>query len=245
MSIAHFPHVACPPPQRILLYGVPGVGCSTFAAALPQAVVIPTDRSSQTVPGRRFPVVSRYADLLRAIGVLYDAPPLFRAVVIDTLDGLQYLIESEADRLAAKHSGASWRRHYVGVWRELFEALDMLARRHAMTCVLVGRASPEPRCTALGLVYPPLQRYAPLLDPPAVSLVMSWATNVLFASPTARSGPCESSHTADKGDRVLHTTPSIAHVAYNRLGLPRVLPLCAKHFAECLSPPRYRIVHPN
>src|SRR6185312_615233 len=74
------------------LYGVHGVGKSSFAAAAPEPIFIPTEEGLNTIDCHSFPLVTAYADAIKALEALYVEEHPYRTVVVDSLDWLERLI---------------------------------------------------------------------------------------------------------------------------------------------------------
>ena len=89
-------------PQRMLIYGLPGIGTSTFAAGLPSPVFAPADDSTSHIRCVGFPVAKHFGDLMQALEELYIEPHDYRTVVIDPLDAVERLMGEEVSR----HHGA-------------------------------------------------------------------------------------------------------------------------------------------
>jgi len=79
-------------PRRALIYGVQGVGKSTFGAMAEAPIFIQTEDGLSDIDCSRFPIAATYADVLAALGALYSEAHEYRTVVIDSLDWLERLI---------------------------------------------------------------------------------------------------------------------------------------------------------
>lgn len=116
-------------PQRMLIYGLPGIGTSTFAAGLSSAVFVPADDSTSHIRCARFPVARHFGDLMQAMEELYIEPHDYRTVVVDPLDAVERLICEEVSRhhgakplAEIPHAG----NYVLAHWRRLLRRLDLL-----------------------------------------------------------------------------------------------------------------------
>jgi hypothetical protein len=62
-----------PGPRRVLLYGVQGIGKSTWGAQAPGAVFIPTEDGLDDIDGASFPKATSYDGMLACIGIEHHA----------------------------------------------------------------------------------------------------------------------------------------------------------------------------
>lgn len=247
------------PPRRILLYGIHGIGTSSFATGLPSAVFVPADQSIAHLNCQRFPVAKNFADLMQSLQELYIEPHDYDTVVLDPLGAIELLIRDEVCREHnIKHSADLPQAgdYVLGYWRRLLRRLDLLRSDIDLHVVLVGHAQ-EPSTRR----YPshnserpqphqPAQRYRPALSGRICALLQSWCDEVLFAThavsrpaPLAGAVPPAAPSLASQGadglpedPRVLHTIPSPSYVAKNHLNLPPQLPLRPEALVPYLHP---------
>ena len=131
------------PPRRILLYGIRGIGTSSFAAGLSAPVFVPADESVAHI---ECPLSHRqvdFADLMQALQELYIEPHDYRTVIIDPLEAVERLIRDEVcHQHNVKHltdlpaRPATMQAH----WQRLLRRLDLLHSDIDLHVVLVGRA---------------------------------------------------------------------------------------------------------
>lgn len=79
-------------PRRVMLYGVHGIGKSTFGAMAPNPVFIQTEDGLSNIDCARFPLAESFHDVMAMLMELYSEQHDFRTVVIDSLDWLERLI---------------------------------------------------------------------------------------------------------------------------------------------------------
>ncbi len=215
-------------PRRTLIYGVQGVGKSTFAASAPRPIIIPTEDGLDDIDCDRFPLAKSYADVMSAIGQLYQDARDYRTVVIDSLDWLERMIWDDVCRECGvkyleKADGGYGKGFSYALprWRELLDGLDALRERQQTAIVLVAHAKAEkfqtPECTAH-------DRFAPRLHKLAAAIVQEWCNEIFFATYSSITDPAQVRGT-NGPERVIRTSEGPTHVAKNRLNMPGELPL--------------------
>jgi hypothetical protein len=222
-----------------MLYGVHGVGKSTFGAMAETPVFITTEEGTNDIDCDRFPLATTFGDVLTSISALYSEEHGYQTVVIDSLDWLERLIWAEvcAKRGVETIEDIGYAKGYVFAlthWREIFAGLDALRTDRGMQVILIAHAAIEKFANPETDTY---DRYVPRLQKLASALVQEWCDEVLFA--TYRVHTKTQSEGFDRkrtqgigtGERILRTTERPAHVAKNRLNLPDELPLDYRVFA--------------
>jgi len=220
-------------PRRTLMYGVHGVGKSTFGSMAERPVFIQTEDGLGNIECERFPVAGKYADVIAALAELYTEPHEYQTVVIDSLDWLERLIHAEVctKRGVETMEDVGYGKAFTFAltqWREFLAGLDALRNERGMQVILIAHAAIEKFANPETETY---DRYAPRLQKQASALLQEWADEVLFA--TYRVLTRTSSEGFDRkrvqgigtGERVLRTTERPAHVAKNRLAMPDEIPL--------------------
>src|SRR5690348_4280604 len=88
----------CPAPRRTMLYGVHGVGKSTFGAAADRPIFIQTEDGLGDIDCDKFPVAGSFTEVIGMLSELFTERHAYRTVVIDSLDWLEQLIWAEVCR---------------------------------------------------------------------------------------------------------------------------------------------------
>jgi DNA polymerase III delta prime subunit len=211
-------------PPLILLYGPPGVGKSTFGSTLPKPIFIQAERGLDQITCDRFPLLRTLADYKRQILTLAEEPHEYESIVIDTVDGLDLLIQADVCRTGKVNSiedfgyGRGWtfvRETWVKVLdrlTEMSERWNILLIAHAGVKVIT-----DPQ---LGTPYDQWQlrlqdRSADILKQSVDLLLFAQlARTIDKETPRSRKGRAIVSE-----DRELWTSPVTGVLAKNRFGL--------------------------
>lgn len=233
-------------PPRILLYAPHGIGKTTFGASAPKPIFILTEDGLGVLQVDHFPLAQTEADVLSAIGALYNDEHDYQTVVIDSLDWLDNIIWADVN---AKHDAKdlAYGKGAVIVaerWRTILDGLNALRNDRGMVVLLIAHCqikrfdSPEVE---------PYERYQPKLQERSSALVQEWCDAVLFANfrTVVRKEDVGFNQKVTRGittgERLLYTTEKPAYYAKNRYALPDSLPLSWDELAGAIqavvSPP--------
>jgi hypothetical protein len=83
---------------RVMVYGVEGIGKSTFAAGAPDPIFILTEDGLGSLAVEHFPLAKSLDDVMSAIGTLYEESHDFKTVALDSLDWLETMIWQDVER---------------------------------------------------------------------------------------------------------------------------------------------------
>lgn len=215
-------------PRRTLVFGVQGVGKSSFGASAPDSIFIPTEDGLDGIDCAQFPLARKTADVVAAIGELLQQEHTFRNVVIDSLDWLERMIwDDVCQEFGAKYLEKADGGYGKGFsytlprWRQLLDGLGALRDRRDMGVVLIAHAKAEKFQTPENSAH---DRFAPRLHKLAGALVQEWCDEVFFATYSSITDPARVK-AANAPERVMRTCESPTHVAKNRLNMPPELPL--------------------
>ncbi len=212
---------------------------STFGAMAEAPIFIQTEDGLAGIDCERFPLATKYRDVLAAMGELYTEPHEYRTVVLDSLDWLERLIFVEvcANRNVESIEDIGYGKGYVFAltqWREVLAGLDALRNDRGMNVILIAHAQIERFANPETDTY---DRYSPRLQKLASALVQEWCDDVLFATYRIHTKTTNEGFDRKRvqaigtGERIVRTTERPAHVAKNRLGLPEEFPLDYRNYA--------------
>lgn len=231
-------------PRRTVLYGVHGIGKSTWASMWPNPVFVPTEDGVADLDVASFPLCKELIDCWGAVMELAheEASHAFKTVVIDSADWLEQLIWQEICAKAEKQAitDFDFGKGYgeaASIFGKILRALDG-CRDRGMHVVILAHSEIK-RFEAPGV--DSYDRYTPKLHKSTAGLLQEWADEVLFATykVDVRTGDegfgRERGIAIGKGERVIHTQEGPAHLAKNRLGLPSELPLDFRTYKQFLD----------
>lgn len=211
----------------IVLYGVEGIGKSTFASQFPNAIFIDTEGSTKELDLDRLEKPLSWNMLLEEItDVKAERRLSVKTLVIDTLDW--------AERLCAKHicESQKWNsiespgygKGYVQLAEEFSKLLDKLSEVAAagITVVCVAHAQitkfEQPDDAA------PFDRWCMKLTRKVEPLVKEWCDTLLFANYKSVLQISDNKAKAVGQKRVMYCNHAASFDAKNRWGLPDSLP---------------------
>lgn len=224
-------------PPRIFLYGVHGIGKSTFAASADRPIFVPTEEGASEIDVDKFPLAKSSDDVLGSLRSLYKEAHEYKTVVIDSADWLEDYIQAElqkkySDKELAYGKESVYLSQRLG---DILVALNFLRDRRDMSIIIIAHSEIRRFDSPLT---EPYDRYQPKLSRSFSHLMQEWADAVFFTTydisvkredvgfnKQVRRG-------ISSGERLLYTEERPAFYAKNRYGLPSELPLDWKKVAE-------------
>lgn len=228
-------------PVRVLLYGVEGVGKSTFAAGAPSPIFIGAEDGTSELDVARFPEPQSWNDVIDAVEVLRTGQHSYKTVVIDTLDWLEpklhsFVCQNRPDKNGARHSSIDNYPYGQGIglvvteWRALLAALDALRAQRGMNVILLAHSTIKPFKNPTEDDY---DRFELALLTKSAGVLKQWPDAVLFATfETLVRKVNGTSKGVSTGARIVHTERRAAWDAKNRFYLPETIPLDWAAFEE-------------
>lgn len=216
-------------PQRITLYGVEGVGKSTFAAGAPSPVFIGAEDGLSHLDVKQFPSPTCWQDVLDAVRELTVTEHPFKTLAIDTLDWIEpmlwdFICKRDSKKNIDDYGYGKGEKAAAAEWRVLLAALERLKNVKGMWVVLLChswiKAFKDPNSDGW-------DRYQLKLDPKAAGLVKEWSDEVFFANfeAVAYAEKGKRARGVSTGARFMYTERTAAHDAKNRHELPASMPL--------------------
>ena len=216
-------------PLRIFLYGVEGVGKTSFGAAAPSPVFLGPEDGAGHLDVARFPQPRDWSDIGEAIETLVHQPHDFETLVVDTADWLEPLCWAEVCRInkVPGIESMGYGKGYVGaleLWRAFVGRLEVLRRARGMHIVLLGHALIKSFKNPEGSDY---DRYTLKLHDKAGGFFKEWCDEVLFAQFETFVATDDKKRVRGvaSGNRMIRTVRTAAYDAKSRSGLPASLPL--------------------
>lgn len=226
-------------PPKVGLYGVGGIGKTTWAAAAPDPIFIFTEEGQGSLDVKRFepregkPVMRSWVEIMECVQVLYNDPHDYKTVVIDTVDFAEPLLwKYTAERYKKEDiESFGYGKGYgyaVDEARLLFQWLDALRDDRNMAIILLAHSETKKFDSPDAMSY---DRYKLRLHDKLAHFVHDWLDCLLFANyrtqvvKDKQSFNKERTRAVGLGERVVFTEERPAYWAKNRYGLPPELPL--------------------
>jgi len=234
-------------PDKIILYGVEGVGKTTWAAQAPNVMFLCAEDGVRglDVPKlltSRNDEIKTFNDVLDAVSQLLEEPHDFKTLVIDTIDWLEPLIK--ADTMATFCQGDESKydafgrglKMSMGNWRRLLTTLDAVRTARGIEIIMLAHA--QLKAEESPSVGQEVKRYAmkipgsPGASPSA--LLREWCDSLLFATfqDMRFEGEDKRVRANPTGRRVLKTQRAMMWEAKTRWKLPVELPMSYKAYAD-------------
>lgn len=227
-------------PPRILLYGLDGLGKSSFAAQAPDPIFIDTEDRLREINAAKFPHSTTYEDVFSKLRAVSKDQHSYGTVVIDSLDWLERLIWDyvcRQDPKGASHIekvGGGFGKGYkfaLDHWREILNLVNECNVKRGMVVILTAHTNIERFEDPENPAY---DRYEPRLHYLAGDMIREAVDATLFLTKRLAVKRDEMGFGkerglgvavgADGGERILRTVGSPAWVAKNSYNLPSELP---------------------
>lgn len=234
-----------PKPRRTMLYGVHGIGKSTWAAQAPQCLFLNLEDGLSDIECSRSEVIISFDQLLDCLRWLNEEKHDFLNIAVDTADWLERLIHKTVAHAASKDSiadigyGAGYKQA-LAYWDKVLFALDWLRAERGIGIILLAHCDVK-------RFEPPEQdgydRYQPALHSLASAKIQEWCDEVLFVNYEVRVSKEDKgfNQTRTKATRVegaarqIQTQETAGVVAKNRLSLPLHIEFSWASYAQYFS----------
>lgn len=224
---------------KLVLYGVEGIGKSTFASQAPDPLFIDTEGSTKDLDIKRVdPSPRNWMEFVNYIQEIRNSAPICKTLVIDTADWAERMCIKHICDKAQKSGIEDWGygKGYTYVYEEfgkLINALTDIVNKGINVIILAHAILKKFEQPDENGSY---DRYTlKLNDSPKTSIanmVKEWADVVLFANYKTYVVDVDGKKKAQGGSRVMYTTHHPAWDAKNRYGMPDELPFQFSEIAK-------------
>ena len=222
--------------QKVVVYGVEGIGKSTFASQFPEPLFSDTEGSTNALDISRFDTINIWGDLVNQAHYVKSHQPC-STYVIDSVDWAERLCMEAICKEHGKKSieDFGYGKGYTLLAEEIQRLLNLLQEivDNGINVVLVAHSTirkierPDDENS--------YDRYELKLQKKTAPLIKEWCDMLLFANyQTYTQKSTDGKVTAKGKARMMYTTYSPVWDAKNRHNLPDELPFDYKEIAELI-----------
>lgn len=228
-------------PFNVILFGVPGIGKSSWAAQAPDPIFMGGEETFE-LDIARLPQPSTYVEFVNQIDHLIsqakDLP--YKTIVVDTLDSIESLLHQKILSEDPKQTGSMIAAHggygkayeiAAGQLLALRTKFKLLRDQYGMNLIFLAHSKKAQAVdTILGLQY---DTYELNLHQKGQAVFVDWVSAVLFANYVVHQQQGTNTERAfafGEGERVLLTEKRPGHLGKNRFSLPYEMPLSFSAF---------------
>lgn len=221
-------------PIKVGIYGAEGIGKTSLANEMPNALIVDTENGSSRINCRRIKC-SSWEDLLAIAKGVIDDPSICRTLVIDTLDKAEtYCIDYLCQKFRkANIEDWGYGKGYTVLQDELSKLFELLNKVIEAGVHVAVIAHGKPRKYELPEESGAFDRWELKLTRQVAPLFKEWCDILLFCNYKTYVITTENNtKKAQGGKRVMYTTHHACWDAKNRFNLPDELELSFKPIAH-------------
>jgi hypothetical protein len=226
--------------QKALIYGVEGIGKSTFASKFPEPLFIDTEDGTNQMDVKRVPTPTSWAMLIGTIKEIKANPRICRTLIIDTLDWAEKLCITH---MCGQHGWKSiedpgYGKGFTMLSEEFGRFLNLLTELTDVGIHVVLVAHANIKQTELPEETGKYEFWTLKLEKKTAPLAKEWADLILFVNYKTMVVQDSKTKTykAQGGQRFMYTAHRTTWDAKNRHNLPEELELDYKHIAHIFDP---------
>ena len=233
-------------PRRCLLYGVHGIGKSTWAAQAPGVLMMDLEDGLADIDCSRTEPIKDLLQVWQVLEWLRTEKHDFRTLAIDSADWLEQLVHKDVAESANKRSigdipyNAGYKTAEAK-WRTILNQLNLLRDDRGMAVIFTAHSTISRFTNPAGDSY---DRYEPALHKSSSALIQQWADEVFFASYRVAvtkkdEGFGKTRAVATGGEqRFVRTQENATAYAKNRLAMPAEIGFSFDEYRQAITASR-------
>lgn len=228
-------------PIAVLLYGVHGIGKSSFGAKAKNPIFIGSEENDE-LDVDRFPKVENWVDLKTQLQSLLSEKHEYKTLVIDTVDSLEQI--AQKDILAGKDAGKTMATAMGGFGKAYEKMKDMfleirddylipLRDNKGINIVLLAHSEKSKFEDPITMAS--YDTYSTAINKKIKPIFEDWVSAILFANFELYKAERDSDgkeYAIGDGERRIFTQERPSHIAKNRFNLDYEMPLDFQVFAK-------------
>lgn len=213
-------------PINVLLFGVEGIGKSTFAANAPSPIFLGAEENDE-LEVSRFPRCDEWEQFINYLNALIKEDHNFKTVVVDTIDSVETLLHKkilDSDKASSMSKArGGYGAAYTEAANEMVEVRRRLAKlrdEKGMNVIILAHAQKTKFEEPLhGINY---DTYEMKIDKRVAPLFKDWVSSILFANYVTHKTKNDSGkeYLIGIGERKILTEKRPGHDGKNRFNLP-------------------------
>lgn len=228
-------------PLAMIIHAPDGVGKTSFSAGAPNPIFIVSEKGTEELDIARFPMATKFDDLISAIKELQTKPHDFNTVVIDSIDWFEPLLWKDICKASnvksIEKAAGGYGKGYVEalqIWCSVRDMLEELREKRKMNIIIIAHSKivnfNDP---STGYSY---NRYELKIHHAAAAMWREWADFVGFANyEVFATTEGKNVRAVSDGFRVLYTERRPGWDAKNRFGLPLQLDLSWESLSNAIA----------
>jgi hypothetical protein len=226
-------------PQRVIVYGCPAVGKTTFASRFENCVFLDFENSTNELDVQRLDCPKTWNGVKRLMSeILAEDSVPFATICFDSLDWLEKVAGDAVAKQNNKKTLASipygrGNLELAEAFKELLDTLQEIQDKHGVHVVFTAHSVAkhyDPPTMIEGYT-----RFELNLTKHVNSLMVEWSSVMLFCdfeSTVEKNERGVSKGTGTGSNRIMYTQKCDVADAKNRVGLAPILPFAYKHVAH-------------
>ena len=214
-------------PLAILLYGIHGIGKSTFALEAPNPIYVGSEENDE-LDVHRMPKVQVWDDIINQLKFLMTSEHEYKTLVIDTIDALEQVAQKA---ILKKAPGKTMATAFEGFGKAYIQMSDMfldlrdnyivpLRDKKGMNIIILAHAEKNKHEDPMtGTSY---DNYSTTMHKRVKPIFEDWVSAIFFATWELLKTETSSGKERAIGDgtRIIYTEERPSHIAKNRFELP-------------------------